>query len=43
MREALRKQGLAPGGGSPHEFAVMVEEESRKWGPVISAANIRLD
>ena len=43
MREALRKQGLAPGGGSPGEFAVMVEEESRKWEPVISAANIRLD
>jgi len=43
VHEALRKQGLAPGGGSPHEFTLMVEEESRKWGPVISAANIRLD
>jgi tripartite-type tricarboxylate transporter receptor subunit TctC len=43
VREALRQQGLSPGGGSRDEFAVMIEEEGRKWGPVISTANIRLD
>jgi tripartite-type tricarboxylate transporter receptor subunit TctC len=43
IREALLQQGLAPGGGSPAEFALLVEQESRKWGPVISAAKIRLD
>jgi tripartite-type tricarboxylate transporter receptor subunit TctC len=43
VREALRQQGLSPGGGSRDEFAVMIEAEGRKWGPVISTANIRLD
>jgi tripartite-type tricarboxylate transporter receptor subunit TctC len=43
IREALLQQGLAPGGGSPAEFALLVEQENRKWGPVISAAKIRLD
>jgi tripartite-type tricarboxylate transporter receptor subunit TctC len=43
VREALRRQGLIPGGGTPSEFAAMVEQESRKWGPVISEAKIRLD
>ena len=43
VRETLHRQGLLPGGGTPSEFAAMVEQESRKWGPVISEAKIRLD
>jgi tripartite-type tricarboxylate transporter receptor subunit TctC len=35
VHDLLRKQGLLPGGGSPADFKALVEEESRKWGPVI--------
>jgi tripartite-type tricarboxylate transporter receptor subunit TctC len=41
VRETLHRQGLIPGGGTPSEFAAMVEQESRKWGPVISEAKRR--
>jgi tripartite-type tricarboxylate transporter receptor subunit TctC len=37
VRELLRKQGLVPGGGAPTDFNRLVEEESRKWGPLIQA------
>jgi hypothetical protein len=26
-----------PGGGTPNDFARLVQEESRKWGPLIEA------
>ena len=37
VRDVLLKQGLVPGGGSPADFKKWVEEESRKWGPLIQA------
>ncbi len=37
VRDVLLKQGLVPGGGSPSDFKRLVEEESRKWGPLIQA------
>jgi tripartite-type tricarboxylate transporter receptor subunit TctC len=37
VRELLLKQGLVPGGGTPADFKRLVEEESRKWGPLITA------
>jgi tripartite-type tricarboxylate transporter receptor subunit TctC len=37
VRELLLKQGLVPGGGAPADFRALVEEESRKWGPLIQA------
>jgi len=37
VRDVLLKQGLVPGGGSPADFKTLVEEESRKWGPLIEA------
>ena len=37
VRELLRKQGLVPGGGTPADFKLLVEEESLKWGPLIAA------
>src|SRR5205085_3493496 len=43
VRAALLKQGLVPGGGSPIEFQTLVEQEGRKWAPVIRAAEIKLD
>ena len=35
VRELLLKQGLVAGGGTPADFKALVEEESRKWGPLI--------
>jgi len=43
VRAALLKQGLVPGGGSAAEFETLVEQEGRKWGPIIRAAEINLD
>jgi tripartite-type tricarboxylate transporter receptor subunit TctC len=43
VRELLRKQGLVPGGGTPADFKRLVEEESRKWGPLIEARIKRID
>jgi tripartite-type tricarboxylate transporter receptor subunit TctC len=37
VRELLRRQGLVPGGGTPADFKRLVEEEGRKWGPLIQA------
>jgi tripartite-type tricarboxylate transporter receptor subunit TctC len=37
VRELLLKQGLVPGGGAPADFRTLVEDESRKWGPLIQA------
>jgi tripartite-type tricarboxylate transporter receptor subunit TctC len=37
VRDVLLRQGLVPGGGSPADFKTLVEEESRKWGPLIEA------
>ena len=37
VRDLLRKQGLVPGGGTPADFKRLVEEESRRWGPLIEA------
>jgi len=43
VRELLLKQGLVPGGGSPADFKTLVEDESRKWGPLIEAKLKPLD
>ncbi|MBV8752219.1 MAG: tripartite tricarboxylate transporter substrate binding protein [Hyphomicrobiales bacterium] len=37
VRAVLLKQGLVPGGGTPADFQRLVQEESRKWGPLIEA------
>jgi tripartite-type tricarboxylate transporter receptor subunit TctC len=42
-REALLKQGLVPGGQAPAEFKALIEEESRKWAPIVREAQIKLD
>ena len=43
VRDALAKQGLVVGGGTPAEFAAFIEAESRKWGTIIRDAGITLD
>jgi tripartite-type tricarboxylate transporter receptor subunit TctC len=43
IREALLRQGLVPGGGTGAEFKTLIEQESRKWAPIIRAAEIKLD
>jgi len=43
VRDALAKQGLVVGGGTPAEFAAFIEAESRKWGAIIRDAGITLD
>jgi len=43
IREALLTQGLVPGGGSAAEFQTLVEQETRKWAPIIRDAGIKLD
>jgi tripartite-type tricarboxylate transporter receptor subunit TctC len=43
VRDALLKQGMVPGGGSPSEFAATVERERSKWGPIIRAADIKVE
>lgn len=37
VRELLLKQGLVPGGGTPADFKALVEDEGRRWGPLIQA------
>jgi tripartite-type tricarboxylate transporter receptor subunit TctC len=37
IREALRKQGLVPGGGARADFAALIAAESARWGPLIAA------
>jgi tripartite-type tricarboxylate transporter receptor subunit TctC len=43
VRDALVKQGLMPGGGSTAEFKTQVEDETRKWAPIIREADIKLE
>ena len=41
MREKITAQGNEVGGGTPHEFAQMIEAESEKWGRVVRTAKIK--
>jgi tripartite-type tricarboxylate transporter receptor subunit TctC len=43
MRGKLVGMGLDPVGYSPEETAVMIRNETAKFGPIIKAANIKLD
>lgn len=43
VREALARQGLIVGGGSPAEFADFIDSEGRKWGEIIKKNNITID
>jgi tripartite-type tricarboxylate transporter receptor subunit TctC len=37
----LERLGMQPVGGSPADMAAFVHEETRRWGEVIKAANLK--
>jgi tripartite-type tricarboxylate transporter receptor subunit TctC len=43
VREAMEKQGLVPGGGTPERFTKFLEDDIARWTRVVSAAHIRSD
>jgi hypothetical protein len=43
MRNALKKLGSDPLGGSPQDFTALLAEEGPKWVEVVRAAGLKLD
>lgn len=43
VRTRFRSLGMAAGGGSPEAFRGLIDEETRRWEPVIRQAGIRID
>lgn len=41
--EYLKKTGASPVGSSPKEFDAYMRAEANKWGPILKAANIRIE
>ena len=43
VREALAKQGLVPGGGTPERFTRLLEDDIARWIRVVAASKIKAD
>jgi tripartite-type tricarboxylate transporter receptor subunit TctC len=43
VRDVLEKQGLNPGGGSPHALGERVKRDLARWTRVVKAAHIEAD
>ena len=43
MRAKLEQQTLMPVGSTPEQLAAHLKAEMAKWGPVIKAANIKVN
>jgi tripartite-type tricarboxylate transporter receptor subunit TctC len=43
FRQNMLKQGLILGGGSAANFKSFIDNESRKWGAIITKAGIKID
>jgi tripartite-type tricarboxylate transporter receptor subunit TctC len=43
MRKRFDSLNLLPGGGSPAEMKAFIQQETKRWGEVIRAANVTLD
>ncbi len=43
VKRKLFDAGIAPGGGSPKAFAMLIKTEARKWGDVIRATSAKVD
>jgi tripartite-type tricarboxylate transporter receptor subunit TctC len=43
VRDALAKQGLIVGGGTPAQFAAFIDSEGQKWGAIIKKNGITID
>jgi tripartite-type tricarboxylate transporter receptor subunit TctC len=39
----LRNLGMAAAGGTPDDFAALIDAEMRRWGPVIRRAGVRIE
>ena len=43
IKEKLLAQGAIPSGNSPQEFAKFIDNEIRKWAPVVKASGAKVD
>jgi tripartite-type tricarboxylate transporter receptor subunit TctC len=43
MREQLQKEGAAPVGNSPSEFAAFVRDDVKRWAPIVKQSGARPD
>lgn len=43
VKEKLVAQGAILGGNTPQEFAVFIDSEIKKWGPVVKASGAKVD
>lgn len=43
FRQTMAKQGLIVGGGTPASFKNFIQQETRKWGAIITKAGIKLE
>jgi tripartite-type tricarboxylate transporter receptor subunit TctC len=43
VKERLKSAGLEPVGGTPEQFAKLIQDESIKWAPIIKRSGARID
>jgi tripartite-type tricarboxylate transporter receptor subunit TctC len=43
IRAQFEKQGLTPGGGTPQDFAKLMQDDSQKWGKLIRERGIKVE
>ena len=43
VKERLKAAGLEPVGGTPEQFAKLIQDESNKWSPIIKRSGARID
>jgi tripartite-type tricarboxylate transporter receptor subunit TctC len=43
MKERLRQRGYEVIGGTPEQFAQVIQSDIKKWGAVVKATGVRLD
>jgi tripartite-type tricarboxylate transporter receptor subunit TctC len=43
VKDRLKTAGLEPVGGTPEQFAKLIQDESTKWGPIIKRSGAHLD
>ena len=43
IKEKMLSQGAIPSGNTPAEFARLIDEEIRKWAPVVKASGAKVD
>ena len=43
LRERLASRGADPAPGTPEQLAAMLKTDYNKWGPIVKAANVKVD